>query len=341
MPKVSIIIPVYNVEKYLEKCLDSVVSQTFKNVEIICINNGSTDKSLDILNNYAKTDNRILVINCENGLSKARNKGLDTATGDYCYFLDSDDWIEPDAIEKLVNIITTYNTDVVVNNVNVIAEDDSCNQMVEDVKNYFKCQNKNGIYEVPIEINARIPAVAWNKLYKMDIIKEYNCRFPEGLINEDELFIWVYMLHCKNYYYTNDKLYNYLRRKDSVMANIKTTPKSLDRFEILKQIYQVVNKCKNIDEYKDYLTNDYIATARSFYIFIISKKYRKQALEKIKEYYNEINHDKRILKLYRELKYKKFRQFYQGIFSIRNENGHKIIKILGIKIKVKKKVYNE
>ena len=95
-PTVSVIIPVYNVEQYLSKCLDSVINQTFKNIEIICINDGSTDNSLKILNEYAMADKRIIVINQENsGVYAARNKGLQIANGKYISFVDSDDWIEP------------------------------------------------------------------------------------------------------------------------------------------------------------------------------------------------------------------------------------------------------
>ena len=97
MPKISVIVPVYNVEKYLKECLDSIINQTFKDIEIICVNNGSTDSSCEILNEYAKNDNRIKIINSENiGVGNARNLGLQAVTGEYISFVDSDDFLNTD-----------------------------------------------------------------------------------------------------------------------------------------------------------------------------------------------------------------------------------------------------
>lgn len=113
--KVSIIIPVYNVENYLRVCLDSVVNQTYSDLEIICINDGSTDSSLDILNEYAKNDSRILVVSQSNrGLAAARNTGLEYVTGELCYFLDSDDYIERNLIEYAVKIFENFDVDYFV-----------------------------------------------------------------------------------------------------------------------------------------------------------------------------------------------------------------------------------
>ncbi len=113
IPKVSIIIPVYNVEKYLKECLNSVVNQTLKEIEIICVDDGSTDNSLSILEEYAKKDNRINLLKQENsGAGAARNKGLDSARGEYIYFLDSDDFLELNAIEILYNQIAKNQADI-------------------------------------------------------------------------------------------------------------------------------------------------------------------------------------------------------------------------------------
>ena len=120
---VSVIIPIYNVEQYIEKCLDSVINQTYKDLEIICVNDCSPDNSAQILLEYAQRDTRIKIVNREKngGLSAARNTGLDEAKGEYVYFIDSDDWIDLDYIEKMVSAITFSKTDVVVNT-NVIQE---------------------------------------------------------------------------------------------------------------------------------------------------------------------------------------------------------------------------
>lgn len=362
MPQVSVIIPIYNVEKYLDKCLDSVIHQTYKELEIICVNDGSTDGSAQILTSYAARDKRIKVVSRKNGgLSAARNSGLDVATGKYCYFIDSDDWIELNTIEKLVNIMTTHDIDVVVHSAINIPEDDSCNKVANDCQKWFNSFKKEeGIYKVPIDVNRQIPPVAWNKLYKTDIINKYHCRFPEGLINEDELFVWTYMIHCRNYYYLHEPLYNYLRRSNSIMALRDNSPKVLDILDIQKEIYKIVAKYKNIDDYKDYLTNDYIKTVALLFVRM-PKKYQPEALKRIREYYETVNHDRRILKFMR-YKYKfvvswlKFleilslikRNIRNGcdiwkpmqILAIQCKRLHNIAKIKHIKIVKNKIVFN-
>jgi len=342
MSKVTIIIPVYNVEKYLEKCLNSVIRQTLEDIEIICVNDCSTDNSQQILKEYAQKDERIKIVDKKNGgLSSARNAGLDAATGEYCYFLDSDDWIELNTLEKLYKIIITESVDTVVHSAINIPEDDSCIEMANDCQKWFDSFRKeNGIYDVPIEINRKIPTVAWNKLYRMDIINKYHCRFPEGLVNEDELFIWTYMIHCKNYYYLDEKLYNYLRRSDSIMGTRDNSPKVLDILGIEEEIYKIVKKYKNIKEYHKYLTKNYINTVKELF-HRMPDKYGKEALKRIKQYYEDINNDKKIIILYWKYKYKNLSQFMQEIFSIKNITSDnyvgKQVKILGIKLKFKDK----
>ena len=115
MVKISVIIPVYNVEKYLKECLDSVINQTLKDIEIICVNDGSTDNSLNILENYAKKDNRIIVISQKNkGLSGARNTGLKYCSGEYVSFIDSDDYVSKDLFELTYNNAISNNSDLVI-----------------------------------------------------------------------------------------------------------------------------------------------------------------------------------------------------------------------------------
>ena len=120
--KVSVIIPVYNVEPYLKECLNSIINQTLKDIEIICIDDCSTDNSYQILEEYSKKDNRIIILKNEKntgGPSTARNKGIDLAKGDYLYFIDSDDYIENNFLEEMYNTAKEYNTDI-VSNLNII-----------------------------------------------------------------------------------------------------------------------------------------------------------------------------------------------------------------------------
>ena len=341
MDKISIIIPVYNVENFLEKCLDSVINQTYKNLEIICVNDGSKDNSLKILNEYAKKDERICVVNKKNGgLSSARNAGLDIASGKYCYFLDSDDWIELNTIELLVEKMTTNDVDVVVHGIKNICYDEQSRQIVQDCENWLNSFNKEqGVFFVPLEINEKIPCVAWNKLYKMEIINKYNCRFPEGLINEDEAFIWTYMIHCDKYYYLDLLLYNYLRRSDSIMGKKDTTIKVLDILKIQEIIYQTVFINNKIDMYKEVLTKNYIVQLNHLFSYL-PKKFEKQALNLIKKYMTEINSDDRIRETYNRLKIQRRKEMFEKLFSIKtsDDRKRKILTILGFKIKFKRSI---
>ena len=319
MEQVSIIIPIYNVEKYLTKCINSVINQTHKNIEIICVNDGSTDNSLEILKDLSQKDSRIKVINKKNGgLSSARNEGLKYVTGKYVYFLDSDDWIEPDTISLLLCKMLSNDVDCVIHNVKTISETDNFKAKAIECQNWFDSKNKpDGIYNLILEINKDIPSVAWNKLYKMEIINKYDCKFPEGLMQEDEAFVWIYMIHCKRYYYLNNQLYNYLIRSNSIMDNINNTIHILDILYIQQIIYEVILKHKKINIYKNALTNNYVNTANELYQRL-PQKYKKEALKIIKAYIINFNNSPKIIKLFINLKYKKFIQILNSIFPVKN-----------------------
>ena len=135
MPAVSIIVPVYNVEKYLRECLESIINQTFQDIEIICVNDGSTDNSRKILTEYAQTDSRIKITDKENGgLSSARNAGLKIAQGEFISFIDSDDWVDKTMIEKLYNNIRALNTDI---SICAVHQYDESKQEFDDNSKYF------------------------------------------------------------------------------------------------------------------------------------------------------------------------------------------------------------
>ncbi len=200
MVSVSVIIPVYNVEKYLPKCLDSVVGQTYKNLEIICVNDGSPDNSDVILENYAKQDNRIKIINQKNkGLSGARNTGIAEATGEYIVFLDSDDWLDADAITQAVSVAEKNNCDVVMWGYTREFADKSIEKKIFDGDRIFDNAESRNIHrrlaglsgaELSNPENTDALVTAWGKLYRADIIKENNIEFVDTKIigTEDLLF---------------------------------------------------------------------------------------------------------------------------------------------------------
>lgn len=220
--KVSVIIPVYNVEKYLEQCLDSVINQTLKDIEIICVNDETQDNSLEILKQYAKKDNRIKIINTANhGLGAARNYGFDQATGDYIFFLDSDDWIKETALEKLYNKITESELDMVFYQmINYIDED---NSLVNDhIYDHEGLQHDNlherefFTYKDVEEHLFTIPVTAYSKLYKKSFLLDNNFRFPEGILYEDNEFFYDAFFNCRKAGFIKEHLLYRRRHKNSI-----------------------------------------------------------------------------------------------------------------------------
>ena len=240
MPSISIILPIYNAEKYIPKCLDGLLSQTFNDIEVICINDGSKDGSLQILNDYAKQDNRIRVITQDNsGPARARNTGLENAKGDYIMFCDSDDWFEPDMCEIMLKNIK--DTDIVCCNANVIDEEENLNRI--DDSSYY--QNAyHDILKLSNNIICKTNFILWNKIFKKAIIDEYKISFPDGRENDDDCFILQYMSVANNINFIENKLYNYLRRADSIIGKIsnKTSKAIFDKLYISKIYHDFLHK---------------------------------------------------------------------------------------------------
>ncbi|WP_069592872.1 glycosyltransferase family 2 protein [Methanosphaera sp. WGK6] len=192
MVEISVIIPVYNVEMYLESCLNTIINQTFKDIEIICINDGSTDNSLNILNDFSKNDKRIQVISQENqGHAVATNKGISMANGKYLFLMDSDDMLELNALEDTYNLAEEKNVDFVL--FKAINYDDEKGIYYES-KNYNMLELHQKVKDNIFNYNDiddlifTIPVTPWNKLYKRELINKYDIKFPEGLIFDDNVF---------------------------------------------------------------------------------------------------------------------------------------------------------
>lgn len=211
---VSVIIPVYNVEQYLEKCLESVVHQTYENLEIICVNDCSPDKCAEILEKYAKQDSRIKIVNREKngGLSAARNSGLDAATGEYVYFLDSDDWIDLDYIEKMVEAIEKSGCDIVFN-ANIMTEEKDKASLLKKIPRSWL----NSCFEGNDALD-KSQWSAWSHFYKRVFLEKNNLRFSEGYIYEDVLFQHMATYYANKVFIFFGSSYHYLIRENSIMA---------------------------------------------------------------------------------------------------------------------------
>ena len=209
---ISVIVPVYKVEQYLKKCIDSILEQTYYNLEIILVDDGSPDNCGAICDEYAKKDSRIRVIHKNNGgLSDARNAGLDIMTGEYVAFVDSDDWIEPTMYEKLLTNMKHFQADISFGGV---ADDVVQIGAVKTIK--VSDYGKEPFVEDKTETMKRVlqnGCSAWDKIYRADLFD--NVRFPVGEFNEDEAIILHLLNKCQRSCFTGEVFYHYMHRKNS------------------------------------------------------------------------------------------------------------------------------
>ena len=284
MAKISIIIPVYNVEKYLKECLDSITNQTLKDIEIICIDDGSSDNSLNIIEEFAEKDKRIKIIKQTNqGASVTRNKGIKAASADYIYFLDSDDYISNDYIETMYNTAIENNADIVFND-NITSFDEK-NRTKQVIKNKYK----NGIYPVDSEFinNRYINPVVWSKLYKKSNIIDNNIFFPKGLISEDAYFYFALMPFLKKAVQHNTGNYFYRIRQGS-LTHQPVKKYKFDSIRIFELIYYFYKQNNFLEKYTlPYRLIAYRSTQNGKY-----SEYRNEILKMI----NLLNIDKENMK---------------------------------------------
>lgn len=209
--KISVIVPVYNVEKYLSRCLESIINQTYKNLEIIIIDDGSFDNSPEICDFYAQKDNRIEVIHKENGgLSSARNAGVDISTGQYITFVDSDDFIRDNYIEYLHDICIKNKSDIVQCRFEIGSKDDFSEIDLEKEEVYIYSN-------IEALCNRKLKVTACAKLYRRDIIK--GTKFPIGIINEDDATYYKFIYNASKISITSKKLYYYYQSNNSITRN--------------------------------------------------------------------------------------------------------------------------
>lgn len=241
MPKVSVIIPVYNVEQYLQKCLDSVVNQTFQDIEIIIVNDGSPDNSQKIIDEYKKKYPEMIrsYIKKNGGLGSARNFGLKKAKGEYILFVDSDDYIEKNMLELLNNIIKSKNPDIIIFNDYIV------NEKTGEKKLHSQSMPIIGKRVTKKSFLFKMPA-ACTKIYKTSLIKENKIFFAEGKWYEDIAFFQKTLLCAKHIELYNEPLYNYVIREGSIMNNNNY----LRNLEILDAFDDIISFYKKNDFYK-------------------------------------------------------------------------------------------
>lgn len=212
MKKVSVIVPVYNMVEYVEKHIGCLTSQTYSNIEILLINDGSTDNTLEVCQNAAKTDSRIVVLDKENGgPGDARNFGLSHASGEYVYFYDIDDEVKPEAIEKLVSSMEKHGVDLVACSFEMF-DGKKVTQTVVKEDGYVKSgeDTRRDYYEQFFIYESRgIHGAVWYKLFKLSVIRDNGIKFPNLRISEDNIFMAQYVNHINGFALVGDVLYRY------------------------------------------------------------------------------------------------------------------------------------
>jgi glycosyltransferase involved in cell wall biosynthesis len=241
-PVISIIVPVYKTEKYIVRCLESLVNQTFRDIEIICVNDGSPDNAPAICADYAQKDSRIILLAQSNqGLSAARNTGLFHARGEYIQFCDSDDYYDTTMCEKLYNSVIASGADLAMVGIKIVYEDGIPAHPGDDEYHRIKF---SGLHKINSDVFQKTDVYAWNKIFKKKIIDEYDIRFPTGLKYEDACFFFKYLFVAKYIFYLDEPLYNYVRRTGSIMyiTLYQKTPMAIDHVNILYDIEVFMEK---------------------------------------------------------------------------------------------------
>lgn len=254
--KVSIIIPVYNSESTLKRCIESVINQTYKNIEILIINDGSKDKSLNIMNEYKNKDERIIVINQKNkGLSGARNIGINNATGDYITFIDSDDYIKPNLVKDTIKIFEKYECDVVRNNYELSYENGKTelrNEMYEENRIINISEKKEEL--IQNILLGKVQSYSWLLTIKREILDKNNLKFDEDIFfMEDIVFIIRLIFLIKNIYFVREANYFYYQsNENSLTKDTKKYVKNINNIVVMKKRLEKIMKM-NINEFENYI----------------------------------------------------------------------------------------
>ncbi len=237
MPKVSIVVAIYNVEKYVSKCIESILKQTFTDFELLLVNDGSKDGSLAILEKYATTDSRIKIINKANGgLSDARNVGMKHAQGKYIYFVDGDDFIEDTLLEKCVNQLEKTDSDMVMFDIYQYYLETGKKEVIS---NPFSEDKIYSIEDTPSLLTS-IKNCAWNKMYKLSLFKDNDIEYPWGYYYEDLGTTYRLLARCKKVSFIREPLYDYLQDRPGNITH---------QFNF--SIYHVLDMVKiTLDDYK-------------------------------------------------------------------------------------------
>ena len=274
MDKVSVIVPVYNAQKHLGECLESIIGQTYENIEILCINDGSIDDSINILKEYEKKDARIFVLNKENtGVSKTRNIGINKAKGKYVMFVDADDKIDKTTIKRMMENICENKSDMVICSNNLINKNGKEREINIKTKyrefDNIKLKEQQKCFEYLYDLGLGIPI--WNKLIRKQFLLDNQIIFNENLTyDEDMFFSWICTLYAEKINIIDEPLYKYrLTLNSSIMKEHEDLFEKYQK-EFLK-IIKIMEKQKFDKEYIDFIINKIFQEKIKISIFMVLK----------------------------------------------------------------------
>lgn len=287
MEKISVIVPVYNVEKYLERCVDSILCQTYRNLEIILVDDGSKDNSPGICDSYCKKDKRVKVIHKKNGgLSSARNVGINESTGKYMAFVDSDDFLEKNMYEIMYNLMIENNCNIVTCSYKYVYDNGMIKKRCKE-----NIQKKYSFFDAIKEMNLfdRFDMSACTKLFKKELFNDI--RFPEGKLSEDYYIMYLLFEKAGEVYYISDPFYNYFQRINSITKSVNIN----NDFLLAAQEQMIYLENKYPKELKNIVRSAYVSANLTVYDFYL-KNGVKCPNSVIKEFKNNIKQNYKYVK---------------------------------------------
>ena len=281
-PMISVIVPIYKVEKYLKRCVDSIINQDYKNLEIILVDDGSPDNCPKICEEYAKKDTRIKVVHKENGgLSDARNAGIEVVSGEYIAFIDSDDYINESYISSLLYTMEKYDADISACNYFKVYEDSGIEEIesktdqdlvmnnIEAMKDLFTLPNNSDV-------------VAWNKLYKTSLFTQNDIRFPKGKLHEDSFTTYKLYYYSNKVTFTNVPFYYYLQRNDSITGEKFSIRRLEDTLSALEETKAFVENHNIIDLKQELEFNEWVRLLSILNFMVDKNRIDKKIFEDVR-----------------------------------------------------------
>ena len=349
-PFVSIILTAYNAERTIRQCLAALIAQTYSNIEIICVNDGSTDKTPDIINNFAQQDSRLKVFNNSNqGTAKSRYFALNQASGEFIMFCDADDRYEKDMVETMVSAVVENNVDIAMCDCNII--DLSNGKLQNRATNEYHHLQLKGYQKISPETINKINVVVWNKIFRKSLLKKYNIEYPEKYEHDDCIFVYKYLAFARTFFGINKKLYNYVvGNPDSMMGKLFTGKNRESKYDFILCRYNLYDFLETHEtQLKGTLIEISRCQIRIFYA-MLNKSDKQKAFLLIKEMiekYPMLLENKEFQKIRKTVTPEEFEKIFfkqkvspvEQIFSIKNNlyKTHKVLRILGIKINIKRK----